>query len=124
MDVFKGAGNNPIDGKKKGGLKVHAKLPLISFVPDLISLTDAATNDKLYLGRLTPEKGDIYINYISIRVFTYNSIQIFPDYSFHQAMEPVCLFPYMWAFEHQLTLDSLPAAWPIQFLPLRPALPG
>ena len=61
VDVFKGAGRNPIDGKKKGGLKVHAKLPLGSFVPDLVAMTDAASNDKSYLGQLEPDKGDIYI---------------------------------------------------------------
>lgn len=61
VDVFKGAGRNPIDGKKKGGLKVHAKLPLGGFVPDLITLSEAACNDKTYLGQLETESGTIYI---------------------------------------------------------------
>lgn len=61
VDVFKGAGRNPIDGKKKGGLKVHAKLPLGGFVPDLVTLSDASCNDKTYLGQLEAEPGTIYI---------------------------------------------------------------
>ena len=61
VDVFKGAGRNPIDGKKKGGLKVHAKLPLGGFVPDLVALSDASCNDKTYLGQLEGEAGTIYI---------------------------------------------------------------
>jgi hypothetical protein len=61
VDIFKGAGPNPINGKKKGGLKIHAKLPLGSFVPDLVSLTDAACNDKTYLGQPETLQGTIYI---------------------------------------------------------------
>jgi len=61
VDVFKGAGRNPVDGKKKGGLKIHAKLPLGGFVPDLITLSEAASNDKTYLGQLDTEEGTIYI---------------------------------------------------------------
>lgn len=38
-DVFKGAGRNPLDGRKKGGLKAHAVLPLDNMVPELVWLT-------------------------------------------------------------------------------------
>jgi len=61
VDVYKGAGRNPITGKKKGGLKIHAKLPLGGSVPDLIHLTEAACNDKSFLGQLSAEKGAIYV---------------------------------------------------------------
>jgi hypothetical protein len=61
VNVFKGAGRNPIDSKKKGGLKVHAKLPLGGSVPDLIALSEAACNDKTYLGQLEADCGTIYI---------------------------------------------------------------
>jgi len=60
-DVFKGAGRNPISGKKKGGLKAHAVLPLDNMVPELVWLTAASTNDKDFLGQLNPEKGSIYV---------------------------------------------------------------
>lgn len=61
VDIFKGSGRNPIDGKKKGGLKIHAKLPLGGFVPDLVSLSEAACNDKTFLGQLEADKGTIYV---------------------------------------------------------------
>lgn len=60
-DVFKGAGRLPLEGKKKGGLKVHAKLPLTGFVPDLVCLSEARKNDKDFLGQLNVEPGKIYL---------------------------------------------------------------
>lgn len=61
VDVFKGAGRNPMTGPKRGGLKIHAKLPLGGFVPALIHITEAASNDKSFLGQLEAEKGAIYV---------------------------------------------------------------
>ena len=61
VDVFKGAGRNPMTGTKKGGLKIHAKMPLGGFVPALIHITEAACNDKSFLGQLEAEKGAIYV---------------------------------------------------------------
>lgn len=60
-DVFKGAGRNTLNGKKKGGLKLHTKMPMTGFVPDLVHLSEAACNDKTFLGQLEVEKGAIYI---------------------------------------------------------------
>ena len=74
-DIFKGAGRNSLTGKKKGGIKVHTKMPLTGFVPDLVTLTQSACADKTFLpgesspkgclwhwiGQLKVEKGDIYI---------------------------------------------------------------
>jgi len=61
VDIFKGAGRNTLNGKKKGGLKIHTKIPLMGFVPDLVTISDAACNDKNFLGQLNVEKGAIYI---------------------------------------------------------------
>ena len=61
VDLFKGAGRNTLTGKKKGGLKLHTKMPLMGFVPDLVMLSEAATNDKSFLGQLQVIKGAIYI---------------------------------------------------------------
>lgn len=61
VDIFKGAGRNPMTGKKKGGLKIHAKMPLGGFIPDLAYLTESACNDKSFLGQLESEKGTIYV---------------------------------------------------------------
>lgn len=60
-DVFKGAGRKPIKGKKKGGLKIHTKLPMMSVVPDLVIMSSASKNDKTYLGQLEAQPGQIYI---------------------------------------------------------------
>jgi len=61
VDIFKGAGRNNLNDKKKGGLKVHTKIPLMGLVPDLVHLSEAACNDKSFLGQLEVEKGAIYI---------------------------------------------------------------
>ena len=50
-----------MNGKKKGGLKVHALLPLDNMVPELIWLTPASSNDKDFLGQLKAEQGAIYV---------------------------------------------------------------
>lgn len=61
VDIFKGAGRNPLTGKKKGGLKIHAKMPFGGFVPGLVHISEAACNDKTFLGQLEVEKGAIYV---------------------------------------------------------------
>ena len=61
VDIFKGVGRNPLNGKKKGGLKIHTKMPLSGFVPDFIDLSEAASNDKNFLGQLHPAPGTIYV---------------------------------------------------------------
>lgn len=61
VDIFKGAGRNTMNGKKKGGLKLHTKMPMSGFVPDLVRISEAACNDKNFLGQLNVEKGAIYI---------------------------------------------------------------
>jgi hypothetical protein len=71
-DVFKGAGRNPMTGKKKGGLKAHAVLPLDNMVPELVWLTAASTNDKDFLGQLKPQRGSIYVfdkGYVNYSVY-------------------------------------------------------
>ncbi len=61
VDIFKGAGRNTIDGKKKGGLKIHSLVPMGGFVPGLVHITEAAFNDKFFLGQLVVETGCIYV---------------------------------------------------------------
>ena len=61
VDVFKGAGRTPTNGKKKGGLKLHTKLPLSSVVPDLVTLSEASQNDKTFTGQLQTVRGQIYV---------------------------------------------------------------
>jgi len=59
--IFRGAGRNSINGKKKGGLKIHTKMPMTGFVPDVVYISEAACNDKNFLGQLEVQKGGIYI---------------------------------------------------------------
>lgn len=67
--VFKGAERNPINGKKKGGIKVHTIVQANEGVPSDIQFTSAATNDSFMLKPSKLNKGDIvaldraYINY-------------------------------------------------------------
>lgn len=71
-DILKGTGRDPISGKKKGGLKAHAVLPLDNMVPELIWLTAASTNDKDFLVQLKPPKGSIYVfdkGYVNYSVY-------------------------------------------------------
>jgi hypothetical protein len=69
VDIFKGAGRNPVNGKKKGGLKVQAAMPLAGVVPELIYMHEARFNDKSFLGQLSYKAGTIlifdkgYVNY-------------------------------------------------------------
>jgi hypothetical protein len=71
-DVFKGAGRNPMTGKKKSGLKAYAVLPLDNMVPELVWLTAASTNDRDFLGQLKPQRGSIYVfdkGYVNYSVY-------------------------------------------------------
>lgn len=72
VDVFKGVGRNPLNGKRKGGLKVQAQMPLSGFVPDLVTITEGSCNDKNFLGQLSPSPGTIYVfdkGYMNFSVF-------------------------------------------------------
>jgi len=70
--IFKGAGKNPFEGKKKGGIKAQTVLPFDSLVPEYISLDAAAKNDKDFLGQLPTKKGHTYVfdkGYINYGVY-------------------------------------------------------
>lgn len=72
VEILKGAGRNSLAGKKKGGLKVHTKMPLSGFAPDFISLSEAACNDKTFLGQLNPSSGTIYVfdkGYVNYKIW-------------------------------------------------------
>ena len=57
-EVLKGAGRNPLKGKKKGGAKVFAKMNLAEGVPNYICIRSAATNENMFLKVMElPEHG-------------------------------------------------------------------
>lgn len=60
-EVFRGAGRNSLTGVKKGGLKIHTKLPLGGVAPNLVHITEAACSDKVFLGQLPFQANTIYV---------------------------------------------------------------
>lgn len=80
QDVLRCVGRNPVNGKRKGGIKVHTQMNLQQNVPALIWFSDAATHDKQFLKKvkLVPhqiavfDKG--YNDYNAFDYFTANDI--------------------------------------------------
>lgn len=57
-EILKGAGRNPLSGKKKGGAKVFAKMNLAEGVPNYLCIRPAATNENMFLQVMElPEHG-------------------------------------------------------------------
>lgn len=50
--IMKCVGRKPLNGKSKGGIKVHTMLNAYEEVPQLIHFTDAATHDHTFLSKL------------------------------------------------------------------------
>lgn len=55
--VFRGAGRNPINGQKKGGIKAHTVIKADEDVPVFVDLTDAADSDHEILGKMNLSSG-------------------------------------------------------------------
>lgn len=74
--VFKGVGEHPKRGKRKGGIKVHTVIHANEGVPSDIQFTSAATNDSFMLRPKNLSQGDIlamdraYINYEKMEELT------------------------------------------------------
>ncbi len=60
-DILKGVGRNPINGKKKGGIKMHTMINALEDVPCLVRFTSAATHDHTFLKDLGLEKGSFVV---------------------------------------------------------------
>ncbi len=60
-DILKGAGRNPINGKRKGGIKMHTMINALEDVPCLIRFTSAATHDHTFLKELDLKKGSFVV---------------------------------------------------------------
>lgn len=79
-DVLKGAGRNPLTGKKKGGIKMHTMINALEDVPCLVRFTSAATHDHTFLKDLQLEKGSFvvfdkaYNDYLKYQQWTDNDI--------------------------------------------------
>lgn len=60
-DILKGAGRNPLEGKKKGGIKAFTKMNLAEGVPDFICMKAASTNENTFLKVLNLPEGGIAV---------------------------------------------------------------
>jgi hypothetical protein len=60
-DIIKCVGRKPKDGKRKGGVKVHAGINVDEAVPKLVWLNNSATNDHVLLSKLKMEPSTIYV---------------------------------------------------------------
>jgi len=79
-DILKGVGRNPINGKKKGGIKMHTMINALEDVPCLVRFSSAATHDHTFLKELDLEKGSFvvfdkaYNDYLQYLQWTMNDI--------------------------------------------------
>jgi hypothetical protein len=60
-EILKNAGRPAADGRRKGGIKVHAAIRANEDVPCLIRITSAATNDRALLKHLSLAKGSVVV---------------------------------------------------------------
>lgn len=60
-DILKGSGRNPVNGKKKGGIKMHTMINSSEDVPSLVRFSSAATNDQVFLKDLELKKGSFIV---------------------------------------------------------------
>jgi hypothetical protein len=77
-DILKGAGRQRLNGKKKGGIKIHTMINVLEDVPCLVRFSSAAVQDHKFLQTLQLKKG-------SFVVFDrgYNDYQLFERWSKH-----------------------------------------
>jgi hypothetical protein len=60
-DILKGVGRNPINGKRKGGIKMHTMINALEDVPCLVRFSNAATHDHTFLKELELKKGSFVV---------------------------------------------------------------
>lgn len=79
-DILKGVGRNPVEGKKKGGIKMHTMINAMEDVPCLIKFSSAATHDHVFLKDLDLKKGSFvvfdkgYVDYRQYQNWTLDDI--------------------------------------------------
>lgn len=69
-EILKASGVSRMDGRTKGGMKVHTMIRAVEDVPCLVKLTDASSSDVFFIDKLRLPKGSIvtfdkgYISYV------------------------------------------------------------
>lgn len=78
--IMKCVGRKPLDGKSKGGIKVHTMLNAYEEVPQVIHFSDAATHDSTFLSKLNLQPHQIalfdkaYVDYKLYATWTNSKI--------------------------------------------------
>jgi hypothetical protein len=76
QEILKNTGRNPVNGKRKGGIKMHTVINVDESVPKVVWFTSAATNDHILLKKLKLSSDKIYVfdkgynDYHSFKKFT------------------------------------------------------
>lgn len=60
-DILKGVGRNPVNGKRKGGIKMHTMVNAMEDVPCLVRFSSAATHDHTFLKELQLKRGSFVV---------------------------------------------------------------
>src|SRR5947209_8179005 len=60
-EIYKGKELNHVNGKRKGGLKVHMAVQAKHDVPCLVRITSAATNDNVFTNGMRLAKGSYVV---------------------------------------------------------------
>lgn len=60
-DTLRCAGRNRKNGRKRGGIRVHAVISVVEIVPKAVWFTEAAKNDYVLLGKLKLDANTIYV---------------------------------------------------------------
>ena len=60
-DVMRGAGVSKANGKRKGGVKVHTLLNADHCIPEVVFMSQAKENDRVFLSKVNVPKGSILV---------------------------------------------------------------
>ena len=61
QEILKAAGRNPVNGKRKGGIKAHTLIKADEDVPQMVRFSPAAANDVPFMRAVTVPKGSILV---------------------------------------------------------------
>jgi len=80
QDILKCVGRNPINGKRKGGIKMHTIVNVDEMVPKMVWFTEASRNDHFLLSKLKLDSNTIYVfdkgynDYRAFQLFSENKV--------------------------------------------------
>lgn len=96
--IMKCVGRKPLDGKSKGGIKVHTMLNAYEQVPQLIHFSEASTHDHTFLSKLNLQPHQIavfdraYVDYLQYAKWTKGKVHFvtrLKDNAVYQGLEDI-----------------------------------